>query len=155
MERDAPIVSSVHNRWVKYARSLERRKARLAEGAFLVEGARLVEDGLATGATPTIVFHDVDSASATATAVAARAVESGARLIPVTSTVMRAVADTETPQGIVAVFPLPNVAPRTVAGVEPLFLTTDAIRDPGNLGTLVRSAAAAGVDAIFVGPGLQ
>ena len=58
------------------------------------------------------------------------------------------VADTQTPQGIVAIFPIPDLEV-SGGGAVPLFVVADGIKDPGNLGTLMRAALAAGVSAIF------
>jgi TrmH family RNA methyltransferase len=60
-------------------------------------------------------------------------------------------SDVQTPQGILAVFPLPSVTPDP-HDPAPLVLVLDRLRDPGNLGTLLRSAAAAGVNAVYLTP---
>jgi TrmH family RNA methyltransferase len=57
----------------------------------------------------------------------------------------------QTPQGILAVFPFPNLAPDP-NDPAPLALVLDRLRDPGNLGTLLRSAAGAGVNAVYLSP---
>jgi TrmH family RNA methyltransferase len=70
--------------------------------------------------------------------------------VEVSDKVMAACSDTETPAGILAVMPMPRLAPAP----RPTFvLIVDALRDPGNLGALLRSAAAAGVDAVWLAPG--
>jgi TrmH family RNA methyltransferase len=58
-------------------------------------------------------------------------------------------SDVQTPQGILAVFPFPNLTPDQEDPV-PLVLVLDRLRDPGNLGTLLRSAAGAGVNAVYL-----
>jgi TrmH family RNA methyltransferase len=63
------------------------------------------------------------------------------------------VSETETPQGLLAVFPFPDVAAAPSATVPSLALVVDRIRDPGNLGTLLRAAAAAGVTAVYLSRG--
>lgn len=153
MQPAAPIISSVHNQWVKYARSLDRRKARSAERAFLVEGTRLVADALAAGATPRLCFYDPDTQPAGSSSAIGQASDRGARIVPVTATVMRALSDTDAPQGIVAVFAIPELPIPNEPTTVPLYVVADAIRDPGNLGTLIRSAAGAGAQALFVAPG--
>lgn len=60
-----------------------------------------------------------------------------------------ALTDTVSPQGILAVFPFPEPAP-TEGAVVPLVLVLDRIRDPGNLGTLLRAAAGAGVTTVYL-----
>jgi TrmH family RNA methyltransferase len=63
--------------------------------------------------------------------------------------IMKSLSDTETPQGILAVLDFPNLP---VPESSDFILIPDQIRDPGNLGTLLRSAAAAGVQAVFLPP---
>jgi TrmH family RNA methyltransferase len=67
---------------------------------------------------------------------------------PVTDEVMAACADTQTPQGVLAVVPFIGLNPR-----PGLLLILDAIRDPGNLGTILRSAESAGVGQVLLSPG--
>jgi TrmH family RNA methyltransferase len=62
---------------------------------------------------------------------------------------MRALSDTETPQGIAAVFPLPKISPRPNPN---LTLILDRVRDPGNVGTMLRTAWAANVDSVVLAP---
>jgi TrmH family RNA methyltransferase len=61
------------------------------------------------------------------------------------------VAQTETPQGVLGVFEMPSLL--IPQRLNPLFVVLDAISDPGNMGTIIRTSAAAGVDALFLWPG--
>lgn len=70
------------------------------------------------------------------------------RLVAVDGPVMRALADTETPQGVVAVVALPAMRLPRLDPRAALLLVLDGLRDPGNVGTLLRAGAAAGCDAI-------
>ena len=69
---------------------------------------------------------------------------------PVSDEVMAAMSDTETPQGVLAVL---GVVQRPFPSHPTFLLILDSIRDPGNLGTILRTAAAAGVDGVWLGPG--
>lgn len=151
-----PTVTSSQNRWVKLARSLQRRKARYTERAFLVEGVRLLTDALDAGAVPSVLFIDAEKEHAALTELATAAHARGARVIPVTSALLRSIADTETPQGVVGIFPFPELGERGDIGAgatAPLFLIADGIRDPGNLGTLLRAALGAGAHGVYVTAG--
>lgn len=150
MPHAEPTVTSIHNPFVKRARSLHRRHVRYEERVFLVEGIRLVADALESGARAEIIFYDVDSDDARLAALVDSAAAAGARVVATTATVIRTVADTETPQGVIAIFPFPDLDVAAPRGVAPLLLIVDGVRDPGNLGTLVRSALGAGAHAIFV-----
>jgi TrmH family RNA methyltransferase len=70
------------------------------------------------------------------------------RVVPVDSAVMRLLADTETPQGVVAVVAMPAPALPVLDPRGALLLVLDGLRDPGNVGTLLRAGAAAGCDAV-------
>ncbi len=71
------------------------------------------------------------------------------RILTVTSSVMRSLSDTETPQGAVAVVALPETALPAFASHDAFLLILDGLRDPGNVGTLLRTAAAAGCNAVI------
>ena len=132
-------------------RDLQRRKARGRRGLALMEGVRLVEDALAAGLRfrGAVVAPDLER-TARGTALVA---ELGRHAVPVeqaTARVFASLADTETPQGIIAV-----VEPRawTLAdiawsggggGGAGAALVIDAVQDPGNVGTLIRTAHALG-----------
>lgn len=151
-----PTVTSSQNRWVKLARSLRRRKARYAERAFLVEGVRLITDALGAGAAPSVLFIDAEKEHAALTELATAARSRGARIVPVTSALLRSIADTETPQGVIGIFPFPEIGERGHIGAgatAPLILIADEIRDPGNLGTLLRAALGAGAHGAYVTAG--
>jgi TrmH family RNA methyltransferase len=128
-------------------RSLARRDRRAAEGAFVVEGVRAVHDALETGAVPRLLFvrqgePEAWRELAPSARVPARVVER--RLFD-------RLSDVQTPQGILAVFPFPSLTPNP-DDPAPLALVLDRLRDPGNLGTLLRAAAGAGVNAVYLSP---
>jgi TrmH family RNA methyltransferase len=128
-------------------RSLARRDRRAAEGAFLVEGRRAVQDALQTGAIPRLLLVRQDDPEtwrdlALSAPVRARVVER--RLFD-------RLSDVQAPQGVLAVFPFPRLAPDP-DDPAPLALVLDRLRDPGNLGTLLRTAAGAGVNAVYLSP---
>lgn len=142
-------IESPGNQRVKLLRSLTTRSGRSRERSFLVEGIRLIEAALASGAEPSLVLYD-EQAPADNRRLAAlidglpASVRSGA-----TPTIIDLVTDTVTNQGIVAAFPLPTrPLPR-----EGIIVVADAIADPGNAGTLIRTAAAAGAAGFAYLPG--
>lgn len=127
------------------ARSRERRES----GAFVVEGVRLVEEALSAGWPARLVLHTADlepRGQAVVEGFAAR----GVTVETVSDHVMRHASDTQTPQGLLAVleiqpFPFPE---------KPGFIfIPDGVRDPGNLGSMLRTAAAAGVDMVCLPEG--
>ena len=137
-------IESRANPVIKRVRSLiERRHARWTERAFVVEGPRFVSDYIAAGHDPELVLISETVGippSVTGTAV-----------IVVSESVLSEVVDTQHSQGVVAIFPFPVIA--LPSSSAPLYLVLDGLQDPGNVGTLLRSAAAAGVDAAWLLPG--
>lgn len=141
------LITSLHNDRVKLARALQTQaKARRREGRIALEGARLVRDACLRGCRPDFVLYDPAAADATALA-AVRAL--GVEPLAASAQVLRYLSDTQQPQGIIGVFSLPAFDLPT-----PLtrLLLLDAVRDPGNLGTILRTAAAAGVEAVILSP---
>jgi RNA methyltransferase, TrmH family len=144
------LITSPHNpRLVRVRALLEKRKQREAEQAFVVEGVRLAEEALAAGWQPELVLYS-EQLSERGRAVAQGFAQLGAEAWELSPRLMDSLADTESPQGLLAVFPA-----RRLPLPEPLdfVLICDNLRDPGNLGTLLRSAAAAGAQAALLSPG--
>lgn len=140
------MITSKTNRKVKYVRSLYRRPVRHRERRFVAEGVRLVEEMMKAGQEPVFVFYDSSIApDARAFALVEALRTSGAEPESVSEDVMRLMADTKTPQGILAVASFPELD----AGSSHLSLLLDGVRDPGNMGTILRSAEAAGVGQVI------
>lgn len=139
------MIESVQNPKVKNARALQRRRVREREGRLLLEGSRLVEDALASGATPELLFYTEGALEQPR--VQALISSQQAVAWAVSETVMASLTSTVTPQGVAAVLPLPRLP---WPAHPTLILVVDRLRDPGNLGTLLRSAAATGVEGVIV-----
>jgi RNA methyltransferase, TrmH family len=142
------VITSPHNDRVKHVRALVRRRVREREARFVVEGTRLVEEMVRAGAKPALVFYTPDwlaSPPAQPLRSALEQAEAGAWLV--SEAVMEACAETESPQGVLAVVPFHHLPSR-----QGLILILDRLRDPGNLGTILRSAQAAGVGQVILTP---
>jgi TrmH family RNA methyltransferase len=144
------MITSIHNPRVQLARALlGRGKERQEQGAFVAEGVRLVEEALASGWAFRFALH-VPHLTGRAQELVGAMTAAGVELVPVTAEVMQSISETEAPQGILAVLEhRPLRIPESLSFV----LILDSIRDPGNLGSLLRTAAAAGVQAVFLAPG--
>jgi TrmH family RNA methyltransferase len=140
----SPIQSRV-NPLVKRIRSLQRSSGRNRERAFIVEGLRAVSDMLAAGVTPhTLVLSDAFDPRRLPD------VPAGVPVRAMSHSLFDDLSGTTTPQGIMAIAPFPNVPPGPAD--PPLTLIADSISDPGNLGTLLRSCAGAGVTRLLLTP---
>lgn len=137
-------IDSPSNPIVVRARSLrDSRRRRWTERAFLVEGPRFIADFVAAGLLPEALLL-AESFPATSSLRAHRHVV-------VADRTLAEVSATEHGQGAVAIFPFPEMG---LAANEPrLVLALDGVQDPGNVGTLIRSAAASGADAVWFLPG--
>ncbi len=142
------MITSLTNDKVKFIRALSERKNRQREGRFVVEGARLIDEALAAHLRPDWIFcAEKIPARAKQTLNHLRSIN--VEVIDVSDGVLKACSDTETPQGLIAVLPFPQLDPPRDPN---LILVIDSLRDPGNLGTLFRSAAAAEVDLVILSP---
>lgn len=144
------MITSAKNPKIKEIKALQARaKARREANAFVVEGVRLAEEALAADWFPSSCFYTEDI-SQRGREILAKIEEQNIPIEELAPHVMKAASDTQTPQGILLVLPL-----RTLPIPESLdfVLIVDQVRDPGNLGTLLRSAAAAGVQTVLLGEG--
>lgn len=114
----------------------------------LVEGTRVLNTAMDHGAELAFVVVDEAAADGPLREVVDRVEAEGADLVPVPATMLREFADTESPQGILAVAREPRPSP-LVASQTSRALVVDAVQDPGNLGALLRVAAALGVDRVL------
>jgi TrmH family RNA methyltransferase len=142
------VITSLTNDKVKLVRSLAERKHRVKEQRFVIEGARLIDDALAANLQPAWIFC-AQQLPSRAQETLSRLKKRGIEIIPVSDAVLKACSETEAPQGLIAVLPLPRLA---VPPKPKMILIADTLRDPGNLGTLLRSAAAADVDLVLLPP---
>jgi TrmH family RNA methyltransferase len=145
------MITSASNQRIKDARKLSTRKMRYATSQVLVEGVRLLGDAWHSGVRPIHVFYAPDRLTSTeGKALLTELEAAGCECIPCTEAVFASLAETSTPQGIAAVLPLPQLAwPANPS----LLLVMDAVGDPGNAGTLIRSAEASGCDGVLFAPG--
>jgi TrmH family RNA methyltransferase len=138
----------------KRLQALLTKQGRKEQHRILVEGVRLVEEALKAGVTIYTVFH-TDAVSGSRLADLLDQVRSrGIRLFPVVAADLASICDTETPQGVVAVVEAPQWKSDQVwSGLGGDVLVIDAVRDPGNVGTLIRTAEAAGARGAVLLPG--
>src|SRR5438270_2775707 len=136
------MITSVRNPRIADAVKLKKRAFRERDRLFLVEGAQAVEEAISSGPGLSTLFvtNGTDP-------VATRAAASGTSTIPVSDAVMEHLTSTVTPPGQVGVAPFVDVPLEDVADAS-LACILYAVRDPGNAGTVLRSADAAGAGTV-------
>lgn len=138
-------ITSAQNAKLKEIRKLKTTKSRKEQGRFLAEGLRLVREVKAPWRIETLVVSDRFYAqNGTGSCV-------GDEVLVVPETIFATLCDTESPQGILAVVPMiPQSIPDTA---NPFLVALENLQDPGNVGTIMRTADAAGADGILVSRG--
>jgi len=145
------LITSAQNPKLKLVRALlGRAKERREAGAFVAEGVRLVEEAVNGNWGFQFVLYD-ETLSGRGLSLVENLKSKGVDCEMLASNLMKSLSDTESSQGILAVLPMTEL-PITNLPITNFILIPDQIRDPGNLGTLIRSAAAAGVQAVLLPP---
>lgn len=142
------MISSSKNPEVKYLRSLELKKYREQEKVFVLEGIRIIEDALKDGADFVQVFHaPMLEANPRGMELLHTLKSRGVSEILLADRLFTEVAGTETPQGLLAILRQPEYAVTDLFAQKSLYphiIMLNSIQDPGNLGTILRTAAGAG-----------
>ncbi|MCR4267359.1 RNA methyltransferase [Nitratireductor sp. ZSWI3] len=155
-ERRAPgqvkEVTSLTNPIIKDIRALSLKKYRDRENAFIAEGLKLIIDAFETGWTiRTLLYAKAGRGNEAVEKLAARTVAAGGLVLVVSEKVLSAVTRRDNPQMVVGVFeqktlPLDAVKPAN----EDVWVALDRVRDPGNLGTILRTADAVGAKGVIL-----
>ena len=142
-------ISSLHNPAVKYFKGLKLRKKREESGEFFIEGKKLVFEAISSGIRLNKVLitenciHSLDSDKLKLLK------EFSQSVFTVTDNVISSVSEDKNPQGIIASLAINDVI-REKFGSGSFCVILDGVQDPGNMGTIIRTAYAAGVDCIYV-----
>jgi RNA methyltransferase, TrmH family len=145
-------VTSLSNPIIKDIRALSQKKNRDESGIFLAEGLKLVIDAFEQGWTiRTLIYAKAARGKQIVEDVAAKTVARGGLVLEVSEKVLTAITRRDNPQSVIAVFeqkltPLSSIRP---ADGE-TWVALDRVRDPGNLGTIIRTADAAGASGIIL-----
>lgn len=139
------IISSVDNKMIKEARSLNDKKFRRNLGKFLVDGEKLVNEAVCGACDVDKIFIDSTKLSDFDYILS----KFSGRVVPVTSKVMASISETNTPQGIIAEVFMRETGEFKPESNEPI-LILDRIQDPGNMGTIIRTATATGFHTIVL-----
>ncbi|MDQ0648899.1 TrmH family RNA methyltransferase [Microbacterium natoriense] len=136
---------------VRAVAKLTKRSARAETGLYLLEGPQAVREALTYRPDAIVELFATTNGWEKHPDIRAKAADAGVDAVHVTDYVLGAMADTVTPQGLVAVVRQTPTAVREVFASAPrLVAICEEIRDPGNLGTIIRAADAAGADAVVL-----
>lgn len=138
-------ITSAQNAKIKQANKLKKKKERDKTGLILVEGTHLIDEAIKSGLTIQQLFVVEPER------FAPELVEAAEEQYQINFKVAEVLSGMVTPQGIFAVIEKPDVSKQAEASQQVLLL--DRIQDPGNLGTLIRTADAAALDLIVMSPG--
>jgi rRNA methylases len=160
MDKNYSVITSRSNKWVSEAVSLTDKKNRDELGLFLCEGVKLFFEALDTDVEIVRVFVTREAASESNVALSlARLPESAVNIV--TDDVFSKISTEKAPQGVICVIRhLDKTHKNTtiynnvsVAELPKTALLLDAVADPGNVGTIIRTAAALGIGELILGPG--
>jgi TrmH family RNA methyltransferase len=141
-------ITSLNNPTVKEVRSLHLRKAREESAIFLAEGLKIVTEAVELGRKPRILLHSNEAASHP---LLKRAAAVAREVLEVSPGILAKISRRDNPQTVLAVFdqaftPLEALTP----DAAPCWVALQAVRDPGNLGTIIRTADAAGCGGVIL-----
>ena len=140
-------ITSIHNPVIQSMRALEKPKARREAGLFLIEGRKMAAEAMAAGLLRTLIVErgreeDYEELIASA--------ETSGECVLVSAQVMQTLSSAKTPQGVMCAARIPDQPERLEGG---LLCALDAVQDPGNLGTILRTLDAAGFGGVLLGEG--
>ncbi len=157
------MLSSPSNKRIQWLHSLHQAKGRQEAGAFLLEGPHLLEAALDAHMRPLLIVYDPEDLSRSEEGVRlmgriGQATASAVEVFTASPAAIERASETRKPQGVVAAVALEDIAPEKVrvrrrGRFRPVVLVVDALADPGNLGTLLRSALAADADEALLSTG--
>ncbi len=141
-------LTAVHNPLVQAAAALKQKKYRLQRREFLAEGLRTAEEAVRSGTVRQLFYTPTQDQRTLA--LLEKAAAAAVELICVSENVMHKLADTDTPQGVIALCAMPACTLAELLGSGRLLLVLDRVGDPGNVGTIVRTADAAGIAGLLL-----
>lgn len=141
-------ITGLQNPLVKAAAELKQKKYRQQQGLFIAEGLRTVEEAVRYGAVQSIFYTAIEDERTRA--VLEEAAAKQVKLICVSEAVLKKIADTETPQGVIAVCEMGKSSVEDLLATGQMLLVLDRVGDPGNIGTMLRTADAAGLGGLVL-----
>jgi RNA methyltransferase, TrmH family len=145
-------VTAFSNATVKRLRSLREKKARRSEGLFLAEGLRILAEARDSGRLPEILAYSADGAKhPLAAEIIAASEAAGAEAIETTPDILSKMSGKDNPQMLLGAYRQPATGiERIDRSTAPLWIVVQALRDPGNIGTILRTGDAVGAGGLIL-----
>ena len=145
-------ITAYSNPLIKQARDLRDKRHRREQGLFLAEGLRILTEARETGRVPRYLFFAAASAShALVRALIAAVEDAGGEAIETTPDILSKLSGKDNPQAVVGVFAaFETKLAELDRGTAPIWLVAERLRDPGNLGTILRTGDAVGAGALIL-----
>ena len=145
-------VTAFSNATVKRLRSLRDKKARRAEGLFLAEGLRIITEARDSGRLPEIIAFSAEGARhSLAAEIIAETETAGGDAVETTSDILSKMSGKDNPQMLLGAYRQPDAAlERIDRSKAPLWICAQALRDPGNIGTILRTGDAVGAGGLIL-----
>ena len=145
-------VTAFSNTTVKRLRSLRDKKARRAEGLFLAEGLRIIAEARDSGRLPEIIAFSAEGARhPLAAEIIATTEAAGGEAIETTPDILTKMSGKDNPQMLLGAYRQPDTAlERIDRTASPLWIVAQALRDPGNIGTILRTGDAVGAGGLIL-----
>jgi len=145
-------ITAFSNSTVKMLRALRDKKARRAEGLFLAEGLRILAEARDSGRLPEIIAFSAEGAKhPLAAEIIAQAEAAGADAIETTADILSKMSGKDNPQMLLGAYRQPDTSlGRIDRATAPLWIVAQALRDPGNLGTILRTGDAVGAGGLIL-----
>lgn len=147
-------ITSSNNSFIKDIKKLDRKRNRWKENKFIIEGIKLIEEAILEGVRLySIIFSESFSNLDEFDEIVSKLDKNIEKYI-VTDSIFNEITDTETPQGVLGVIGFNSISLDEITNIEkPVLLFLDGLQDPGNLGTIIRTADAFNIDGIILGEG--
>jgi len=145
-------VTAFSNATVKRLRSLRDKKHRRAEGLFLAEGLRIIAEARDSGRLPEIIAFSAEGAKHPLAAEIVAATEAaGGEAIETTADILARMSGKDNPQMLLGAYRQPDISLERIDRTKaPLWIVVQALRDPGNIGTILRTGDAAGAGGLIL-----
>jgi TrmH family RNA methyltransferase len=144
-------ITAFSNPLVKQVRGLREKKNRRAERLFIAEGLRILTEARETGRLPAILFYAAGARHELLTALIEETEAAGGDVVETSADILGKLTAKDNPQTVIGVFPLFDLG---LAGLDrsaaPLWIVAQALRDPGNLGTILRTGDAVGAGGLIL-----